>query len=175
MVMPSNTTDTPKRLLDAVAEHYRGEWGFTGTRKGMSPAQQTNLRSVMKNGMPMVFSHGGAHGADSEAHAIWREEMRGQDVMALVWPADEQRAVLFQGEKRTRVHPVMPPLDRNREIVKRAMFLVACPHEEQELQRSGTWMTIRIAFALKKPVLILWPSGRCTLCRDGRYQRLELT
>jgi hypothetical protein len=162
----------PLSLTTAIAAHYRGEWGFTGTRKGATPVQLKRLRVLLAEGRPTQFHHGGAFGADSQAHAIWREECKGADSMCVVWPADERREAIFQLQQHVRINPIMPPLDRNREIVKRSVLLIACPHTEQEERRSGTWATIRVAFALYKPVLILWPSGRMSLCRDGQYERL---
>lgn len=154
----------------AVAEYYHGEWGFTGTRKGMTPVQSEHVRDLFAAGLPIHLHHGGAFGADTQAHAAWRELV--PDSLCTVWPADEKRAAIFRGQRHVKVMPVMDPLERNREIVTFSGFLVATPHTNQEEQRSGTWATIRTALARKKSVLIVWPGGRFTLCRDGKYHRI---
>lgn len=161
----------PVALIDAIAEYYHGEWGFTGTRAGMRAFQVAMVRRVLEHGQPIVFRHGGAFGADFEAHAMWREVCKKS--AADVWPADAKRASIFEGQDRVKVEPIMPPLDRNKEIVKRSRFLVATPHKEQEEQRSGTWQTIREAFKLDLPVLIIWPeSKRLTLYLEKTLRRV---
>lgn len=164
--------ETPTKLLvDAIAEHYHGEWGFTGTRAGMRAFQVAMVRRVFDKGQPIVLRHGGAFGADFEAHALWREVCKKS--ACNVWPADAKRAALFEGQPRVKVEPVMPPLDRNIEIVKRSKFLVATPNKEQEEQRSGTWQTIREALKLNLPVLIIWPeSKRLTWCFESKLHRV---
>lgn len=158
-------------LVDAVAEYYHGEWGFTGTRAGMRAFQVAMVRRVLKRGQPIVLRHGGAFGADFEAHAMWREVC--EKSACDVWPADEKRAQLFRGQARVKVEPVMPPLERNVEIVKRSKFLLATPNKEHEEQRSGTWQTIREALRLNLPVLIVWPeSKRLTLYLEKRLHRV---
>lgn len=164
-------THPTKSLIDAIAEHYHGEWGFTGTRKGMRAYQLGILRRVMARGQPVVFRHGGAHGADFEAHAIWRELKL---PLCQVWPADEKRASIFRGQAKVHVESVMPPLERNVEIVKRSKFLIAAPHSEQEEQRSGTWATIRQGLKLNMPILIIWPeSQRMTLYLEKSLYRVS--
>jgi hypothetical protein len=53
----------------------------------------------------------------------------------------------------------MPPLQRNDVIVKSCQVLTACPGEEHEILRSGTWATVRRAMK-EKLVVIFYPSGR---------------
>lgn len=162
------------RLVDILGEQKESEWGFTGTRAGMTVFQRDMITRVYKIGQPLIIRHGGAYGSDTEAHAIWREQCKNKT--AEVWPADEKRAALFRGHKNTLVHPVMPPLDRNIEIVLRSVFLVATPHTEVEEQRSGTWQTIREGLKVNRTILILWPyTKRITLYRDKKLYRITYT
>ena len=69
------TQPTMKALQDVTDEFIEGEWGFTGTRAGMTNAQKVLVRSCLKLGKPAIVRHGGAHGADTEFHAIWREQL----------------------------------------------------------------------------------------------------
>lgn len=164
----------PKMLVEEIAKFYHGEWGFTGTRAGMHAFQIAMVRRVFRAGQPIVLRHGGAFGADFEAHAMWREVCKTS--ACNVWPADAKRAALFMGQERVKVEPVMPPLDRNIEIVKRSTFLVATPSKEVEEQRSGTWQTIREAAKINVPVLIIWPlSQRLTLWFESKLHRVSYT
>jgi hypothetical protein len=154
-----------------VIRAYRGkEWGFTGTRAGMSTTQHGWCRKLLDKGHPSVFRHGGAFGADTQVHAIWKElKLSGH---ADVWPADDKRRALFLNQPRVTVKDVMNPLTRNEEIVSRVGFLVAAPHTQGEVQRSGTWHTIRFAIRNEVPTLILWPDGKLTLHRDKILHRV---
>lgn len=140
----------------------------------MTIFQRDMARRVFKMGQPLITRHGGAFGADTELHAIWREQCKNKT--AEVWPADAKRAAVFTGHKNTLIHPVMPPLDRNVEIVLRSQFLVAAPHTEVEEQRSGTWHTIREALRVNRDILILWPyTKRITLYHDRKLFRVTYT
>lgn len=156
-------------FAESIAKFYQGEWTFTGTRKGMNGAQSLLMGRILKAGAPLVLRHGAAYGADRETHALWREL---ELPLADVWPADEKSAALFRGQPRVVVHPVMPPLDRNVEMVKRSRFIVGAPHTNQEEQRSDTWHTLRRAFANKVPTLIVWPNDKLTLYYQDSLQRL---
>lgn len=157
---------------DVVSDYYQEEWGFTGTRKGMTSFQKAITRRVMLIGRPLVVRHGGAWGADEEFHAVWALDLRRRG-LADVWPASQDRADLFKQEN-VHVQPVMPPLDRNVEIAKRSKFLLATPHYAEEELQSGTWHTIRTAKRLKVPTLIIWPKNRLTLLRAGSELPLTL-
>lgn len=169
--MKKKPEPAPKSLVEEIANYYHGEWGFTGTRAGMRAFQLAITRRVFKAGQPLVLRHGGAFGADFEAHATWREVCKKS--VADVWPADAKRARIFEGQERVKVEPVMAPLDRNVEIVKRSKFLIATPHTEKEELRSGTWQTIREAAKINLPILIIWPeSQRLTLWYESKLFRV---
>ena len=150
-----------RTLQSVVDEHYEGEWGFTGTRKGMTLQQGQYTRLAVRHGKPAIVRHGGAHGADMEFHALWREELPRR--FADVWTADAKQAKMFDGQDNVSVNPVMDPLHRDEEIVRRSKFLIACPHTQKEELRSGTWTTIRRARKIDIPILIVWPDGVMSL------------
>ena len=121
--------------------------GFTGTRKGMSEAQKSQLHRVLallqyaaqvSNQSVRVF-HGGALGADDEAHYI--ADRLGMD----------PNPVLVMSEDS----PGRSYLARNRVIVSRAELLIAAPETDTEQLRSGTWATVRYARQAGKPVIML--------------------
>lgn len=165
------TRPTHMPLDDVLKDFLKLEWGFTGTRAGMKVAQLMRVQTILKRGKPHIVRHGCAFGADTEFHAVWREH---SNQFADVWPASEDRAALFRDQQNVFVQPVMPPLMRNEEIVKRDALLIAAPHTSREELRSGTWTTIRCARNLNRPIIILWPSGLMTYDADRFLSRITL-
>jgi len=163
-------THPAKSLMNLISEHFETEWGFSGTRAGMSHTQYEIIRVCLSIGKPAIVRHGGAHGSDTEFHALWREEcpLRFADI----WPADQARVKLFDGQDHVAMNSVRPPLTRNEEIVKRSTFLIAAPHSQKEELRSGTWTTVRMARRIHVPVLIVWPNGVMTLDHEKFLTRI---
>lgn len=134
--------------------------GFTGTRRGMTPAQKTAFRAFIERSRPTAFRHGCCVGADADAAEIVREILGAAGII-IGHPSDipamtSRAAELSCGE----VHPPEPPLDRNRIIVDHSEVLVACPNAPEKL-RSGTWATVRYARRTEKRNVIIWPDGTC--------------
>src|SRR5687767_7025732 len=99
------------------------------------------------------FHHGGAVGADSEAHraAPW--------CPITVHLCSESRRLEFAGQVGVTIIDPLPPLVRNRVIVDSTDRLIAAPAGFAEEQRSGTWATVRYARRQGKPITIVWPDG----------------
>ena len=113
---------------------------FTGTRHGMSETQKDQFAFVIsyfKSGTN-AFHYGTHHDvnllADREAESIAR---------AVGFTTKAHNA--FRGEE----------LERNRELVACGDILIAAPLSDEEVLRSGTWMTIRAARKAGKPVVML--------------------
>jgi predicted Rossmann fold nucleotide-binding protein DprA/Smf involved in DNA uptake len=126
--------------------------GFTGSRVGMTPAQQDALRSLLVSGAG-VLHYGDAVGADEQAHDI--AVAVGRAVVIHPGSFSDQRA--FKPAKEIR-RP-KKPLVRNKDIVRETAVLMAAPAQEVEQLRSGTWSTIRFARHLSRPVVIVLPDG----------------
>ena len=127
--------------------------GFTGTRQGLTPAQMVTLRAEFETIEPNrqhTLVHGGAVGADEIAHRIAR--MLGWGVE--IFPATGSHGTFHGG----RIHLPRLPLERNRLIVSMVECLFATP-SGPEVQRSGTWSTIRYARKCERPGRIIWPDG----------------
>ena len=130
--------------------------GFTGTRKGMSEAQKDQCgmllmafeRSTSIDVAPELH-HGGAYGADLEAHQL--AALDGYVIHVHPCPG----VVRDFGEETNIWHEVFPPLKRNRIIVSECDILIAAPFTDREELRSGTWATIRYAREAGKPVVML--------------------
>ncbi len=54
---------------------------------------------------------------------------------------------------------------RNRDIVDAADLLIATPFNNFEEDRGGTWYTVNYARKRKKPIVIVWPTGKATIER----------
>lgn len=130
--------------------------GFTGTRVGMTDEQTEQLRYVLALlrhadkavGSTPIFHHGGAIGADTQAH----EAARTAGCFVFLHPA--LGAPPFKDDV-DGIKEAFPPLDRNRHIVASCDVLIAAPETDREQQRSGTWATVRYARAARKPVVML--------------------
>lgn len=141
--------------------------GFTGTRRGLSCAQIQRLRLVLarfrdehaaRSGH-VVFLHGDCIGADAEADAIAAE----------LGIARECRPCTFghyRAYTRARVvGDVLPPMERNRQIVHQAQYMIACPPNRTQIrQGSGTWATVRFSERACRSLEIIYPEG------DSRFQ-----
>lgn len=131
---------------------------FTGTRRGLTLAQHATLMTVLAElHAPGAQIHlGDCVGADAEAHRIATEI----GYFRYGHPGDT-------GELRANLDyeslaPPTDPLDRNRRMVALGQILVACPGQDHEIQRSGTWATVRYARDRDLPIIFVWPDGHTT-------------
>lgn len=129
--------------------------GFTGTQAGMTPAQKVRLGQMLR-GRQVELHHGDCIGADADAHDI----AAALGAVIVIHPPikDAKRAFCWHADK---VMDPAPYHARNRAIVSATERLIACPKESEEVMRSGTWMTIRYARNMGRPIWILWPDGTC--------------
>lgn len=127
--------------------------GFTGTRRGMTTQQREALRTILSAEEPGVFIHGDCIGADAQAHAIAKE--LGWSIEIFPCNIETARAHC-EGDV---VHEPRPPLDRDWDIVNSCEVLLGAPNEPIEVQRSGTWATVRRARRVDRPRALLWPAG----------------
>lgn len=136
--------------------------GFTGTRKGMTPAQATAVSVAIPKLYAVLreFHHGCCVGADKEAYDLVRQ-LAGCEIVA--HPPDKDKYFAFETLHGShRVLPVKDPLARNRDIVAACDRLWAAPDSTDAGPRSGTWYTIRQARKAKKELVVFWPDGTVT-------------
>lgn len=133
--------------------------GFTGTRKGMTEAQlrafQITIQALDTPDLVITQAHhGDCVGADAQFH----------DFMKNV------RKVETHGHPPlNKVHRAFCDVDteytareyntRNRAIVHASTVMIGCPDTETWRLHSGTWTTINYAKRMKKPLMIIFPSG----------------
>lgn len=134
--------------------------GFTGTSTGATGAQLRRLRAVFQS-CPCAseFHHGDCVGADAQADAVAREV----GLAVVIHPPSDDKARAFCAQSGDVVHapPAAFPgyMERNQDIVDECTVLVVLPQTAHEVQRSGTWSTVRKARRAGKPVMIITPAG----------------
>jgi hypothetical protein len=126
--------------------------GFTGTRKGMTRLQLQTIEAVIDTLRPKEVHHGDCIGSDTQFHTIaLRRKIR-----IVVHPPDND-ALRAHVDGGIDVYP-KPYQQRNLDIVTMSDLVIAAP-DGKERDRSGTWMTVRMAHARKKEVMIVYPEG----------------
>lgn len=132
--------------------------GFTGTREGLLPGQESALREYLGHiGVDVVLHHGDCVGADAKAHQIAVDLGITQ---IIIHPPSESKLRARCGCRPDHGDQVLPPksyLQRNHDIVDASEVLLACPKTRTEELRSGTWATIRYARSLGREVVIMNP------------------
>lgn len=127
--------------------------GFTGTQRGMTTRQQRELRFRIKHLRVLEFHHGDCVGADQQAHAIIRE-LHPKAKVVVHPPINEAKRAFCAADE------VLPPkeyLDRNHDIVAASQLMFATPLTRYEVARSGTWATIRHAWAKGTDIEVIKP------------------
>lgn len=115
--------------------------GFTGTRHGLSGDQREGLVEYVRKLAPHKAAHGDCVGADAEFHQILREFAPNCEIH--IWPStfDKMRA-FCEGDV---MYEPGRALERDKYIVKFSNYFVGCPPTDFEVQRSGSWATLRMA------------------------------
>jgi hypothetical protein len=117
--------------------------GFTGTQVGMNEAQLeavwNELRHYKATGY-RAFHHGDCIGADMEAATL--ANVLGYKIVCHP-PDNPAKRGYFWGNDE--ILDEFPYLVRNQHIVRDSAFVIATPKEQKEIDRSGTWATIRQA------------------------------
>lgn len=130
--------------------------GFTGTQTGMNGVQKTIVLDLLAQLNASEAHHGDCVGADAQFHAIVTG-MFPQTKTVVHPPTKRMKRAFVQADEYLEPKHY---LDRNQDIVNGCDIIIACPKQEQDEQRSGTWATIRYAKKTNKPITIVYPSAR---------------
>lgn len=114
---------------------------FTGTQVGMTLYQRSKLAQLLLGlERPFQFHHGGARGADTQAHEVAYEagcrDLHVWLPVAATWPPMPHTTIHHTGKGTLR---------RNHFTIYGADLLIATPRQAREIRRSGTWATVRAA------------------------------
>jgi hypothetical protein len=133
--------------------------GFTGTRQGLTPAQETKVRELLVGlGEIRGAHHGDAVGADARFHEFCLE----LGVPVYLHPADDPKDRAYcKGARDTSAQRKF--LDLNRDIVDWSHVMIATPATMKEQLRSGTWAAVRYARKRGRTIYIVWPDGTVTV------------
>lgn len=128
----------------------------TGTRRGATQHQLNGLVSAWRKDRPDLMLNGSCKGVDAQASL----EARDLGILFELYPAFEiGTATRADIKGAVMVHPIQPPLVRNKIMVNRCELVYALPGEMHEVQRSGTWHAIRYARSQDRPIVIIFPDG----------------
>ena len=128
--------------------------GFTGTRSGLTDIQRIDVKNILESysSVNIVVHHGDCIGADTDFHKICREI--GHNIKIVIHPPIDVKLRAFNSGD-----VCLSPkkyIKRNHDIVNNTTLLIACPHDKtKEINRSGTWATIRYASKHLKPVKLI--------------------
>lgn len=133
--------------------------GFTGTRRGMTGFQRDTVRWHLNNWWTFYdeisLHQGDCDGSDTEIVLMAKELI---DIRVVGHPMIGGRWHSPISKNDETLDP-RPPLIRNKAIVMSSDVLLATPRTSSEVMRSGTWTTIRYAWARPIPVIIIPPTG----------------
>jgi hypothetical protein len=121
----------------------------------MTISQKETVRRLLEEMEPSGVAHGDCIGADMEFHNIALQLGK----WIRIHPP-------IKGAKRAHCkewNEIMPAKDylvRNQDIVNGVDYLIACPEQDEEIVRSGTWSTVRYARRKGVPVILVLPSGK---------------
>lgn len=151
----------------------RYKLGFTGTRDitKLNDNHFENFKEYIRLNKENIieFHHGCCMGADEWAHKIVREAgipivlhppvckdivMEGLDDLMF------EQGILFRADEEY--------IQRDKNIVDAVDELYGMSKSMNELQRSGTWATIRYAKKTQTPVVIVYPDGSVAVYEDYR-------
>jgi hypothetical protein len=133
--------------------------GFTGTQQGMNDEQVRAVTALLVevasqcsyDSIAPEFHHGDCVGADAQAAEIAR---RLHFRIVCHPPTDAKKRVFFPSDL---ILVPKPYLQRNHDIVDAVEIMIATPKETSEVQRSGTWATIRYAQSLRRTLRVFYP------------------
>lgn len=129
--------------------------GFTGTRKGMTAAQEIVVANLLKeyHSEGAEFHHGDCKGADDAACTA------AMDIgyRTVAHPCDILKMRAFTWSDI--ILPEKPPLERNKDIVDVSDIMFAAPNGKEEELRSGTWATVRYTRKKNLIHILIFPDG----------------
>ena len=123
--------------------------GFTGTHKGMSDKQKSQLESALLNLSIQDFHHGDCIGADEEAQRIVGGVV---DKIVIHPPLNTSKRAWCRGNVTLHSRDY---IERNHDIVDSCDLLIAAPESDREVLRSGIWATVRYARKKGIPIMLL--------------------
>lgn len=157
-------TDTTPLLDKQTYQRLRyGTWsaefivGVTGSEMGMNDHQASSLWWLLNELKPAGLRHGDCIGTDVQA-AFLADSLKIPTFSHPGFSSKYPDNTTYRAfHKSTTIYEPKPFLERDEDIARNVAVLIACPLESKELQRSGTWATVRYARKAGTPRIILLP------------------
>jgi hypothetical protein len=127
--------------------------GMTGNRHGISALAMHTLQNYLSEHHITEVHHGDCRGADEDFHNVVTEK----GIRTVIHPPDN--STMRAHCKGSEILNPKPYIRRNHDIVDASEILIAFPSTKKEIQRSGTWATVRYARKQKKQVILIYPDG----------------
>ena len=134
--------------------------GFTGTREGMTELQRKKCHEIILELDPIEIHDGCDMGADRQFFEIIDSLRTRSIIKTFGHPSTIHSRSYTKG--RDFIYSPEDPLVRNHAIAGSSFHIIACPLQETEILRSGTWATIRYATKLGIPITIISPTAVIT-------------
>ena len=144
------------------------KYGFTGTRDGLNTAQRKSITNLLQKHIDLddiiEVHHGDCIGADKDFHDICTSlNKQGifdikqntpdvKQIKIIIHPPNIDTLRAFC--KSDNITKPRDYLERNKDIINSTNVLIACPLNDMEIARSGTWMTVRYARRQNKKILL---------------------
>jgi hypothetical protein len=134
--------------------------GFTGSRFGMTDAQQQEFLVLMGKLGADEFHHGDCVGADEQAANLARELSKIPYI--IIHPPEDETHRAFNPHYWILL-PTKRHFARNRDIVDQTEVLIATPNCDPLAMYGGTVYTIEYARKKGKRCYVIWPNGMSEL------------
>lgn len=149
-----------KKLHERLARGWNV--GFTGTQEGLTLEQDNAVYDALHSlrahdNAKQEFHHGDCVGADNSACGLAWDN----NYFVVQHPPSNNAKRAFTEFKEQR--QAFAYLMRNQHIVEASQVLLACPKQEAEQLRSGTWYTVRAAGRVGIPAVLIFPDGSAEL------------
>lgn len=136
--------------------------GITATRNGLTERQKVSLGILLVShyvgAKNKRFRHGSCRGGDAQAARLVRK-LFGKDVEIYCHPGPKDDPNQEDSGVDNVVHDPTTHFARNRNIVDGVSLMFACPYEDKEQAKGGTWYTVSYSRKAGVPVVIIWPDG----------------
>jgi hypothetical protein len=130
--------------------------GFIGGRKGQTVNQNRVVASLIQELQPSEAHHGDSIGCEAQFHVL----CVAQRVPTVLHPSETPN-VRANSRGARLVLPEKPHLERARDVIDASDVVVICVQEEKgERLHSGNWAAARMCRRIKKPFVIVRPSGK---------------
>lgn len=133
--------------------------GITATRKGLTEPQLERLKlevlNVQVEEQPHTFHHGDCVKGDEAFHNL----VKGWGRVVVHPPLDPKLRAFCNDGVIVVIRKPKPYMMRNNDIAHEVDILFVCPKGFKQELRSGTWSTFRMAKAIGKTVVIIYPDG----------------